>query len=209
MSFISNIKLKYRIVAGPKKWVPSAWHKKVEKWLKSKDGFTAWKTYCSMHDYDVEGQADVDADDDDKTRASKIKDYFQLERDDVLERLSMAEVKGSRMKVYRCLDLKDLEEFLDTMQERGLGEYWTFDQQSVGCWGANMNTSNWWILVGWVDVKDIELVETVMKNMMPDRTHEREIKVEHNASIDLAEIYQHKKPAEKKVFKKLKLSASK
>lgn len=208
MSFISKIKSKYRIVAGPKKWVPSAWHKKVEKWLKSEDGFAAWERYCSMHGYDVEGQADVDADDDDKTKVSKIKDYFQLESDDVLEWLSSAEVKGSKMKVYRCLDLKDLkEEFLDTMQERGLGEYWTFHQQSVGCWGANTNTRNWWVLVGWVDVKDIELVETIMKNMLPDLSHEREIKVKYDASIDLEEIYRYKKPAEKKVFKSLKLSA--
>jgi len=208
MSFISKIKSKYCIVAGPKKWVPSAWYKKVEKWLKSKDGFAAWERYCSMHGYDVEGQADVEADDDDKTKEGKIKDYFQLERDDVLEWLSAAEVKGSKMKVYRCLDLKDLkEDFLDTMQERGLGEYWTFHQQSVGCWGTNTNTSNWWVLVGWVDVKDIELVETVVKNMLPDLSHEREIKVKYNASIDLEEIYRHRKPSEKKVFKKLKLSA--
>lgn len=109
-----------------------------------------------------------------------------------------AEAVGSKLKIWRIISLESLAD----LNTKEVGASWTWDKSSLRTLARTAtgedDENKWYILVADVDIKNIDFEHTLYCNLsLPQET---EIFVPKGKTVTLYEIYQFKKPKNRKKF---------
>ena len=176
MSFISEVSEKYQIAANA-----DAFISKFKKVKTSASAFISWAN-------SVGGGWDKTTD---KHITSWINTFYKAFS-------KKAEVDGSKLKIWRIVSLDSISE----LDLKALGASWTWDKSSLRTLARTAagedDENKWYVLVADVDAKNIDFEHTLYCNLsLPQET---ETFVPKGKKVTLYEIYQFKKPKNRKKF---------
>lgn len=115
-------------------------------------------------------------------------EYVMKRVDDAGGMLQQAEVKNGYVKVFR--EITAPFDWPKKIGERGLGIYWSFDEERAEAhWGDFKDSSGLFLIEGWVKLEHVNWITTLVQNASPSYELEREIRVEENAPILIEEIW--------------------
>lgn len=177
MPFIAEVTSKYQVVADT-----DAFISKFKKVNTSASAFISWTNAHGGSGWDKTTDKDI---------TSRIDGFYKEFR-------KTATVTNSKLKIWRIVSLDSISE----LDLKALGASWTWDKSSLRTLARTAagedDENKWYVLVADVDAKNIDFEHTLYCNLsLPQET---EIFVPKGKKVTLYEIYQFKKPKNRKKF---------